>query len=186
MERSMKLVERGLAGSYLGVSLCISITYYPVWPCFLRPRLGRFSTLSIHHLPWTSNQGQLQIELNTHELDWTEGWRILSSWSTVTCVWYEVCLSVSVFLGSSQSWRTFQLVGGETFDELYCQVTIFSSHGAIQFNSNKYLLKIVCQGLWETSKEKSLKPKILDVWEPRHGFLGQSDNMRWGEVTLGF
>ena len=48
------------------------------------------------------------------------------------------------FLGSRQSWRTFQLVGGETFDELYCQDTIFSSHGAIQF---KYLLKIVCQGL---------------------------------------
>ena len=68
----------------------------------------------------------------------------------------QICLvcSMSVFLGS---WRTFQLVWGETFDELYCQDTIFSSHGAIQF---KYLLKIVCQGLWEISKEKSLKPKI--------------------------
>ena len=58
-------------------------------------------------------------------------------------VWYLVC-PMSVFLGSRQTWRTFQLVGGETFDELYCQDTIFSSHGAIQF---KYLLKIVCQGL---------------------------------------
>ena len=58
----------------------------------------------------------------------------------------QICLvcPMSVFLGSTQSWRTFQLVGGETFDELYCQDTIFSSHGAIQF---KYLLKIVCQGL---------------------------------------
>ena len=101
------------------------------------------------------------------------------------CLVWGVFVCVSI-LGSRQSWRTFQLVGGETFDELYCQVTIFSSHGAIQFNSNKYLLKIVCQGLWETSKEKSLKPKILDVWEPRHGFLGQSDDMRWGKVTLGF
>ena len=58
---------------------------------------------------------------------------------------------------STHCWRTFQLVWGETFDELYCQDTIFSSHEAIQF---KYLPKSVCQGLWEISKEKSLKPKI--------------------------
>ena len=46
--------------------------YYPVWPCFPRHRLVRFSTLlSIRHLPWPglashTNLPQLQIELNTH------------------------------------------------------------------------------------------------------------------------
>ena len=140
-------------------------------------RLGRFSTLSIHHLPWTGNLGQLQMELNTH---WTRLVRRMknSLFMINRYVWNALCL----YFGFYRVLEDFSISLRRNFWWIVLSRYnfLFSWSNSIQISLQDCLSRFM-----RDIQGEKFKAQNFSTSETPNMVLGQTRWRRW-KVTLGF